>query len=284
MSLIPVPLQTDGDPNRPGMNKRRLGRQWLALSRAGWVGVTALCVALFVAAAPVRLLQLNTPPEQVRLALRHLGLSVGFYATYNLVCEICLVAGFLIVAAVLFWRSWGKSNEGLALFVALFLVTFGTDTPTLYALATVGAGFAVLVKGVDALAWASLGFFLSLFPDGRFVPGFTRWLVALNVVYQILWLLPDHVPMFPPNWPPLLFISFQLGLLVCYLCAQIYRYWRVSGPLERQQTKWVVFGLAAAGCTLPFLTGSISPAHTQPDLFGVIGVPTLRVVGLFIPL
>jgi signal transduction histidine kinase len=246
--------------------------------------VTGLCLALFVVATPVRFTQLNTPPLPVRLALRHLSLSVDFYATYNLVCEICLVAGFLTVAAVLFWQSWGKSNQWLALFVALFLVAFGTDTPTIYALVTRGVGFALLVKGVDVLAWASLGFFLSLFPDGRFVPGFLRWVAVLNVAYQVLWLFPDHSPVFPPNWSPLLFIPFQLSLLVVYLCAQIYRYVRVSGPVQRQQSKWVLFGLIAAGCTLPFLTGSISPSSTQPDVFGVIGIPALRVVWLFIPL
>lgn len=148
--------------------------------------MTGLCLALFVAAAPARFAQLHTPPSQVRLALSHLNLSVGFYATYNLVCEICLVAGFLSIAAVLLWWSFGKSNQWLVFFFALFLVAFGTDTPTIYALMTRGVDFAVLVKGIDVLAWASLGFFLSLFPDGRFVPGFTRWLAVLNVAYQVL--------------------------------------------------------------------------------------------------
>jgi hypothetical protein len=36
------------------------------------------------------------------------------------------------------------------------------------------------------------------------------------------------------------------GFLVSFVFAQAYRYRRVSGPAERQQTKWVVFGVAAA--------------------------------------
>jgi signal transduction histidine kinase len=256
----------------------------LALARVGWVGVTGLCLTLFLAAVPVRSAQLMTPPEQVRLVLRHLSLSVDFYATYNLVCEICFAVGFFSVAAVLFWRSRGKANQWLALFVALFLVAFGADTPTIYALAVRGGGVAVFVKGVDVLAWASLGFFLSLFPDGRFVPSFLRWFAALNVAYQVFWLFPDHSSVFPPNWPPLLLIPLQLSLLVVYLCAQIYRYFRVSGPVQRQQTKWLLLGLIVAGCTLPFLTGSISPGGTLPDVFGVLGIPALRVVWLSIPL
>jgi hypothetical protein len=31
------------------------------------------------------------------------------------------------------------------------------------------------------------------------------------------------------------------------MLAQVYRYRRVSTPLHRQQTKWVVFGIAVGG-------------------------------------
>ncbi len=37
-----------------------------------------------------------------------------------------------------------------------------------------------------------------------------------------------------------------LGFLGSLVVAQVYRYRWVSGPVERQQTKWVVFGLALA--------------------------------------
>ncbi len=45
--------------------------------------------------------------------------------------------------------------------------------------------------------------------------------------------------------------------------AQIYRYLRVSGPVQRQQTKWVVFGFAV---TLLVILGKIVPFLIVPSL------------------
>src|SRR6202022_1028828 len=44
--------------------------------------------------------------------------------------------------------------------------------------------------------------------------------------------------------------------------AQIYRYVRVSGPVQRQQTKWVVFGLAA---TMAVILGRVVPGLIFPS-------------------
>jgi hypothetical protein len=47
----------------------------------------------------------------------------------------------------------------------------------------------------------------------------------------------------PGDWPPLLAFPIYVFMLLTCLIAPIYRYRRVSSPAERQQTKWVVFGL-----------------------------------------
>jgi len=47
-------------------------------------------------------------------------------------------------------------------------------------------------------------------------------------------------------WILLIGLPLVLGLFGIMVSAQIYRYLRVSGPIERQQTKWVVFGLTVA--------------------------------------
>jgi hypothetical protein len=39
-------------------------------------------------------------------------------------------------------------------------------------------------------------------------------------------------------------ICFGLLLFASLVVAQVYRYRRVSGPIARRQTKWVVYGLA----------------------------------------
>jgi hypothetical protein len=76
----------------------------------------------------------------------------------------------------------------------------------------------------------------------------------------------------------------QLGYLVFLVEAailvivQLYRYRRVSSPLERQQTKWVVFGLAVPITVLVLLTVLdlifpvlASPSPLYPLAFNVVG-------------
>src|SRR5436309_15204954 len=78
----------------------------------------------------------------------------------------------------------------------------------------------------------------SLFPDGRFLPRWTRWLVvALSITY-----VP---PAFFPNSPfsGLFSKLFVLGVSTFLVVAQLYRYRRISNAIQRQQTKWLVFAL-----------------------------------------
>jgi len=77
----------------------------------------------------------------------------------------------------------------------------------------------------------------SLFPSGQFVPRWTRW----TLLVFLAGLVPYTV--FPLNTPPhrlgLLLVLSEEAILVV---TQLYRYRWVSRPLERQQTKWVIFG------------------------------------------
>jgi signal transduction histidine kinase len=87
--------------------------------------------------------------------------------------------------------------------------------------------------------------FLYLFPDGRFVPRWTRVTAILLVVVGLCF----HF--FPDSSLSRWFAStpgqvLGVGFIVSAVFAQLYRYWRVSGPVQRQQTKWVVFGTTIA--------------------------------------
>jgi hypothetical protein len=199
-------------------------------------------------------------PQDV-LALRELGLSVSFYATYMLATQVFLMLGFWTIGAAIFWR---KSSDWVALLFALMLVTFGASsivepyTPTNGLLSLLGTSVAFLGY---VLFYAS--FFV--FPDGRFVPRWGRWAVVVWIVYQASFsFLPNDSPLQPEAWPTLLLLPLVLGLFGTMVFAQVYRYLRISEPVERQQTKWVVYGLTAAISLT--LTATIVPAEAFPTL------------------
>jgi hypothetical protein len=110
-----------------------------------------------------------------------------------------------------------------------------------------------------------------------------QWWFALQVVW-VLWYLPAHL------LPDAQQSALVLGYPVFYGCAifcLIYRYVRVSTPVERQQTKWIAFGLA--GIYLLGVVGVQSAlnqfvGHSRDTSAPMVVVTTLVVAALFQPL
>jgi hypothetical protein len=146
---------------------------------------------------------------------------------------------------------WHRSNDRMALLAAFFLVTFGPISFGPIApefLAEHYEALEVLVEGVEFLGYTSLALFFCLFPSGRFVPRWIRWLAVAYLAALVPVLFFPHSPL---DWANRFEIGevYPLGIAPFYLGfvgAQVYRYLEVSTPAERRQTKWVVFGLAAA--------------------------------------
>ncbi|MDQ3855578.1 MAG: GAF domain-containing sensor histidine kinase, partial [Chloroflexota bacterium] len=178
-------------------------------------------------------------------ALQDLGLSLGSFAAYSVVMDAVFAAVCGAVAALIFWR---KSDDRMALFVSLALLTFGTATFgfTMEALATRYPAWQVPVAFLHFLGAASFGLFLYLFPDGRFVPRWACWVALVWISWQLAELLFPHWSSHPNAWQVGMESVVWLGALGTAIYSQIYRYRRASSSVQRQQIKWVVFGISVA--------------------------------------
>jgi hypothetical protein len=181
----------------------------------------------------------------------------------------------------------------MALLVALFLVLFpatqGLGGP-LGSPAEVGTAypsFQFLTSFLDSLGWVSFLLFLYLFPDGRFVPRWTIVLIFVMLVGQMLsTLFPNSYFNLIKVLPGLDFAYIVFGIGVG-IFSQIYRYIRVSNRAQRQQTKWIVFGVTAAvGIFIGLvIISSRSPSGDNYNFLGeVIGNIVFSGVVLLIPL
>jgi hypothetical protein len=221
-------------------------RSWLLPARVAWVIVAVITLGSFASSVPVRYAELAHPTEKVSAALADLGLSAGAYALYTVALDTIFVSVFATVAIVIFWR---RSDDPVALLVATMLVVWGPlnslylPSPSAFEEpnTVLGTTLGLILTYIGYIAWM---LFFYLFPSGRFVPRWTRWLAVIYGIFFFgLW---TFTPFGPLSWPPPLFIAAILAVWGSFLVAQIYRYTRVSGPVERQQTKWVVFGVAVA--------------------------------------
>ncbi len=145
----------------------------------------------------------------------------------------------IVLGGIIFWR---KSDDWMALLVALMGVSTGANAIT-GPLEYGSSIWVVLANAVLLIESVAILYTLALFPNGRFVPRWSRWVAPIYPVYTICYLIPMlllHLP------AALLFNNLGnaitwFGSLFVLTLAQLYRYFRVSTPVERQQTKWFAF-------------------------------------------
>ncbi len=248
-------------------SKTHLHERGLFTARMGWVALTLLVLTLNAIAIPRAdaLLQALCRPGALYIngwtpaEARHLqqaGFSPGFLAAYEIGWDVATTLIYTALAALIFWR---RSADRMALFCAYVLVLFGGATYTSLldlGLRTVTPAWYWLGGGLELLAQVCVPTFFLLFPSGRFMPRWTRWGVLVFVLYFIWYIFRSNA--YLGQLSGMIALVFAV-LILCLVGLQIYRYRRVSIFRERQQTKWVVFGLALAlgGFALFLLIGNL---------------------------
>jgi hypothetical protein len=216
-----------------------------------------------------------------------LGLSMGVYAVYTLLLAIVLALGYWLIGGILFWK---RSENLLVLYASTMLVTFGTiQADTLYWLVEAYPVWDLPVALVNFVAEASFFVLFCMFPDGRFVPRWTRWAAAAWIAYWLLDSFFPYSPLSPLNWSPIIDNSLFLGLLGSLVLAQIYRYRRVSDTVGRRQTRWIVLSFTAAivvftGVSLIGLIFEPTRSGIPEVLYESVGALVVAFAALLIPL
>ncbi len=271
----------------------------LAAARAMWVALAILVLAIAFSAIPLALRQMlsvcagndctggQLSSEDAR-ALAALGVPLSFYAWSETVWAVVIVLTMLVTATVIFWR---QPNNRMTILTSFWLLAF---FPVFYdglmkALVRAEPGWYGPVTFVVAVGtWLSFILFY-LFPSGKFAPGQARLMLLPVTAYALMlisftsWLaVLDGIT---PLDRALQFI-FR-GFLLVGLAAQVYRYRRISSPVEQQQTKWVLFGMALfalqdiAFPLWPVIFPSLREPGFARSLYGYIG-PTLAKTFLFL--
>ncbi len=233
-------------PPRADPGGHGLRGPWRVAATAAWlaVAVPALVLAVIGFVAAYERPDL-VGPQVVERVLTQAGIPLHWTLMGLLLPILVLSVG---TGLVIFWR---RTNDWMALLISLTLVTFGaTFSRSLHALEAGQPSLRPAALFIENVAIVAMALAIYLFPDGRFVPRWTRWAAAAAPVAVLL--LPGApdvlmaLPAVPDGmvaWQWWATIVVGIGIFGLEIGCQIYRYSRVSGWLERQQMKWVTFSL-----------------------------------------
>lgn len=175
---------------------------------------------------------------------------------------LCAVT-FAVVGLIVAWR--GAANW-MTVFSGIALMAYGaTIPPPMHAVVVSIPPLPTVLVLERSLGIALFVVFLYIFPTGRFHSWVSRSLAFAVIAWAIAW--PFVPALNPYSFPkPLPFVALSC-LLGSGVIVQLYRY-RFSTPLQRQQTKWVVYGvtISVVGDLVFHVPWAFFGAQRGPDL------------------
>ncbi len=183
------------------------------------------------------------------------GVSLAVYRAVALGLPFLGTIIWLIVGVLIYWR---KPRDWMALLTSLMLLLTGLVLGTISGINEASPAWTFGDHLWSVLPFLLFAIFFALFPNGRFVPRFLRWLLPIwLVLLAIPWTRLGLAPTLAATLDSLVWFPFWFGGILF----QWYRYRYASTPTECFQTRWVMFGLGvvALGLALNIILSESNP-------------------------
>jgi GAF domain-containing protein len=154
-----------------------------------------------------------------------------------------LMIAATVAAGLLVWR---KAKDKIALFSAIMILTFSAANTTAMNITLMQNDcWQQLTAGVIAIGFGSLLVFLYIFPDGHFVPSWTKYISLAFIGWCLTWPFMPDVSALSGHIPTWFIFCVLTPAYLSGIWSQGYRRMHVS-LVEHQQSKWTLFGLMLA--------------------------------------
>lgn len=168
-----------------------------------------------------------------------LGIPVLLQIVIDYGVDFLLIFGFSIIGGMLIVR---RSDDWFAIFTSLFLIVFGVRVTNLANIIALTPGYEVSGGLILAIGDISVVMFSMLFPDGKFVPRWFKFVVPFLVATMLgIYVFPSS----PFFWNTMGRSGYLLVTTTWYLIgilASIYRYMHRSTLAQKQQIRWAFIG------------------------------------------
>lgn len=196
--------------------------------------------------------------------LKQYGLTITHFAYYFLALEAIIVVLFASLGVLVFWLR-SDTLVGLVISLAFLFTALAFFTEENRALGRVYLNFQIYSDFLTSLSVVLVLLLFYLFPNGRFTPRWMGWFATALFVAITLDPLLNQSGIQASSTTMFVIIIFAIGAPMG-LISQIYRFWKISNPTQRQQTKWGLYGfLSMFAGMLPWLIFvEISPLPPGP--------------------
>ncbi|MGG1675684.1 histidine kinase [Neobacillus sp. NRS-1170] len=224
------------------------------------------------------------PPTTLeKLAAYHL--TPETYSLWFVIIESTFAFLFYFAASIIFLKN---KRGGMGFLAVIALVAYGTTFTSLIYMGSEGGVLEWAPEVIAGIGRISLFLFLLLFPNGRLVPRWTLFVFVPFCVIQILSLMMPGTKFDLLNWSNMARLIYYLLMIAVTIFSQIFRYRKVSGSVEQQQTKWVVYGVAISFIGSIILSGffvypiyaenPVSYIYLSASLYAVVAIIPLTLV------
>lgn len=245
--------------------------------RAAYAILILTVVVLVLAGTPDAFARGAAISPEIQQMFIERGLPANFDSFFRVGLDILSLAVFTAMAVFLLLR---RGDDWMALYIGAMLML----TCLIYSNSYNQGVFMWVDVLLTALGETSQVMFFYLFPTGKFIPRWSKWLVIPLIVFRFVIWANIHINQVDQG-------AIEVGIVVLLMLIgmghQIYRYRKLSTPVQRQQVKWLLVGL---GLTVPIVAGYIYIANIT-QLFGPLsasnyfllrGLRVLEQLGLFL--
>ena len=221
--------------------------QWsqrgIKITRVGWIILAIVACGFLLTSLPGYFPTIGSGLPSHGIVLDPGTIDVVLQSLGSLASLLAAVIS-LALAGLLFRQSF--ENPAVAA-ISFYLLMYGiimTGVLEVWGIHWVGTSdFVITIQGM-LMATPTIAL-LVLFPNGKFIPRWTRWLLLVSIPWNFVGFLLPALNSWEDDFFSITILLLTWLLLPGFgLYAQIYRYRKVSTPDERQQTKWVLFGFA----------------------------------------
>lgn len=215
---------------------------WLLVAlRLAWIALALVALAIFITSLPGYLTKFSgqlahTPASQATAATAPLAVASGIASLTSALLSFAL-------AGLLFKRRFDEpAAASLAFYLVLYSVILAGPWEHWEYVWLDGRSYATVLQSL-LMSTPTFALF-AFFPNGRIRPSWMRWVVLASIPLALLMVIfnPYKQPLIARDY--IILGSIFIVLIAASMYAQIWRFRHDSSEIERQQTKWVVFGFS----------------------------------------